>query len=120
VEVVAVNDLLPLPQLAYRLKHDSVHGRYGGTIEVKDDFMLVDGRPIRVTAIKDPAALGWAKSGADVVLESTGLLDTRQERGASEPKTSDFVLVDALDGLHTPPNPLWKARVGRGESTRRL
>jgi glyceraldehyde 3-phosphate dehydrogenase len=73
VRVVAVNDLLELPHLAYLLKHDSVHGKLEHRVEVKDRMLVVDGRPIRVTAEKDPAASDWSAAGADVVLESTGV-----------------------------------------------
>jgi glyceraldehyde 3-phosphate dehydrogenase len=81
VQVVAINDLLDLPRLAYLLKYDSVRGRFGRTLEVKDQTLLVDGRSIRVTAAKDPAACEWGNIGVDVVLESTGLFLT-QERAA--------------------------------------
>src|SRR5258708_1813652 len=56
VEVVAINDLLELPHLAYLLKYDSVHGPFRHDLVVKDRFLLVDGRPIRATCVKDPAA----------------------------------------------------------------
>ena len=76
VQVVAVNDLLDLPQLAYLLKHDSVHGRFRRDVAVKDRFLVVDGRPIRTTAVKDPAESAWGDVGADVVIESTGIFLT--------------------------------------------
>jgi glyceraldehyde 3-phosphate dehydrogenase len=77
VEVVAVNDLLELPHLAYLLKHDSVHGRLRQEVAVQDGALLVDGRPIRATAVKDPAASAWGDAGVDVVLEATGIFLTR-------------------------------------------
>jgi len=73
VQVVAVNDLLELPHLAYLLKHDSVHGRFRQAVEVKDGSLIVDGRPVRATAVKDPAASAWGDVGTDVVIESTGI-----------------------------------------------
>jgi glyceraldehyde 3-phosphate dehydrogenase len=79
VEVVAVNDLLELHQLAYLLGHDSVHGSLGREIAVKDAFLVVDGRPIRATAVKEPAAAAWGDVGVDVVIESTGILLTREK-----------------------------------------
>ena len=78
VQVVAVNDLLELPHLAYLLRHDSVHGRFGHDVAVKDRSLLVDGRPIRATAVKDPAASAWGDAGVDVVIESTGIFLTRE------------------------------------------
>src|SRR3954468_22865385 len=82
VEVVAVNDLLDLPQLAYLLKHDSVHGRFRQEVAVKDNFLLVDGRPVRATAVKDPAASAWGDAGVDVVIESTGVFLTKEKTEA--------------------------------------
>ena len=78
VQVVAVNDLLELPHLAYLLRHDSVHGRFGHDVAVKDRSLMVDGRAIRATAVKDPAASGWGDAGVDVVIESTGIFLTRE------------------------------------------
>jgi glyceraldehyde 3-phosphate dehydrogenase len=82
VEVVAINDLLDVRQLAHLLKYDSVHGRLGRSVEVRDNFLVVDGRPIRTTAGKDPASLAWADVGADVVIESTGAFLTREKSEA--------------------------------------
>jgi glyceraldehyde 3-phosphate dehydrogenase len=79
VEVVAVNDLLELRQLAYLLKHDSVHGTLPRPVAVKDDFLLVDGRPLRATAVKDPASSAWRDVGVDVVIESTGIFLSRDK-----------------------------------------
>jgi glyceraldehyde 3-phosphate dehydrogenase len=79
VQVVAVNDLLDLPQLAYLLKHDSVHGRLEHDLAVQDRFLLLDGRPIRATAVKDPAASAWSDADVDVVIESTGIFLTKDK-----------------------------------------
>src|SRR5579863_2062432 len=79
VEVVAVNDLLELRQLAYLLKYDSVHGRLGRAVVVKDSSLVVDGRPVRATALKDPAASDWGDAGVDVVIESTGVFLTQEK-----------------------------------------
>jgi glyceraldehyde 3-phosphate dehydrogenase len=81
MRVVAINDLLELPHLAYLLKHDSVHGKLRHQVELKDRMLVVDGRPIRVTAVKDPGASEWSAAGVDVVLESTGVfLSTESAR----------------------------------------
>jgi len=79
VQVVAVNDLLELPHLAYLLKHDSVHGRFRRDVAIKDRFLMVDGRPIRTSAAKDPAAPAWGDAGVDVVIEATGIFLTREK-----------------------------------------
>jgi glyceraldehyde 3-phosphate dehydrogenase len=76
VEVVAINDLLDVDHLAYLLKYDSVHGRFAGTVEVKDGQLYVNGKHIRVTAEKDPKALKWDEVGVDVVAECTGFFTT--------------------------------------------
>ena len=77
VEVVSINDLIPPETAAHLLKYDSVTGRFNGTVEAADGAIIVNGRTIPVTAEKDPAALGWADKGVDMVLESTGVFRTR-------------------------------------------
>jgi glyceraldehyde 3-phosphate dehydrogenase len=79
VEIVAVNDLLDLRQLAYLLTYDSVHGKLGRPVTVKDSFLVVGDRPIRVTAAKDPAESAWGDAGVDVVIESTGIFLTKEK-----------------------------------------
>ncbi len=82
IEIVAINDLLEPAYLAYMLRYDSVHGRFDSEIAVDGNTLIVDGRKIRLTAEKDPAALKWGAVDADVVVESTGLfltLDTCQK-----------------------------------------
>ena len=76
VDVVAINDLLDVEHLAYLLKHDSVHGKFDGTIEVKDGNLVVDGKTIRVTAERDPKNLKWDEAGAEVVADCTGIFTT--------------------------------------------
>lgn len=76
VEVVAINDLLEVDHLAYLLKYDSVHGRFNGTVEVKDGHLLVNGKTIRVTAERDPKNLKWDEVGVDIVAECTGIFTT--------------------------------------------
>jgi len=78
VEFAAVNDITDPPTLAHLLKYDSVHGRFPGTVEVRDDGLVVNGRPIRVTAIKEPEKLPWRELGVDLVLESTGRFTDRE------------------------------------------
>jgi glyceraldehyde 3-phosphate dehydrogenase len=76
VEIVGVNDLLDPDHLAYLLKYDSVHGKFNGTVEVKDGHLVVNGKTIRVTAERDPKNLKWNEVGADVVAECTGIFTT--------------------------------------------
>ncbi|GAB4163800.1 MAG: type I glyceraldehyde-3-phosphate dehydrogenase [Winogradskyella sp.] len=76
VDVVAINDLLDVEHLAYLLKYDSVHGRFDGTVEVKDGHLVVDGKTVRVTAERDPKNLKWDEVGTDIVAECTGIFTT--------------------------------------------
>ncbi len=78
IEVVGINDLLEPDYLAYMLQYDSVHGRFKGSIAVDGATLIVNGKRIRLTAEKDPAALRWGDIGADVVVESTGLFLTKE------------------------------------------
>ena len=78
IEVVAINDLLDPEYLAYMLKFDSVHGRFKGEVAVEGNDLIVNGKKIRLTAVKDPAELKWNEVGADIVIESTGLFLTKE------------------------------------------
>jgi glyceraldehyde 3-phosphate dehydrogenase len=102
VQVVAVNDLLDLPQLAYLLKHDSVHGRLDHDVAVKDRFLMVDGRPIRTTAVKDPAESAWGDAGAEVVIESTGIFLTKEKTAAHLRAGARRVIMSAPPKDDTP------------------
>jgi glyceraldehyde 3-phosphate dehydrogenase len=73
IEVVGINDLLEPDYLAYMLKFDSVHGRFKGEVSVDNGHLIVNGKKIRLTQERDPAALKWNDIGADVVVEATGL-----------------------------------------------
>jgi glyceraldehyde 3-phosphate dehydrogenase len=89
IEIVGINDLLEPDYLAYMLKHDSVHGQFKGTIAVEGNTLIVNGKKIRLTALKDPAELKWGEIGADIVVEATGLFltkDTAQKHIAAGAK----------------------------------
>ena len=73
IEIVGINDLLEPDYLAYMLQYDSVHGRFKGTIAVDGSTLVVNGKRIRLTALKDPGELKWSELGVDVVVESTGI-----------------------------------------------
>ncbi|HET6827900.1 MAG TPA: type I glyceraldehyde-3-phosphate dehydrogenase [Ramlibacter sp.] len=73
IEIVGINDLLEPDYLAYMLQYDSVHGRFKGSVSVEGNTLIVNGKKVRLTAEKDPAALKWGDVGADVVIESTGI-----------------------------------------------
>ncbi|CAC9550325.1 glyceraldehyde 3-phosphate dehydrogenase,cytosolic [Leishmania infantum JPCM5] len=78
IEIVGINDLLDAEYMAYSLKYDSTHGRFNGTVQVKDGALVVNGKTIRVTSERDPANLKWGEIGVEVVVESTGLFLTHE------------------------------------------
>ncbi len=78
IEIVAINDLLEPDYLAYMLRYDSVHGRFKGEVGVDGHTLIVNGKKIRLTAVRDPAELRWNEVGADIVVESTGLFLTKE------------------------------------------
>jgi glyceraldehyde 3-phosphate dehydrogenase len=79
MEVVSINDLTDAKTLAHLLKYDSVHGRFDGTVEAKENSIVVNGREVQITSVKDPAELGWDKLGVDVVIEATGVFRTKEQ-----------------------------------------
>jgi glyceraldehyde 3-phosphate dehydrogenase len=102
IEVVGINDLLEPDYLAYMLHYDSVHGRFKGTIAVDGHTLVVNGRKIRLTAVKDPAELKWNEVGADVVIESTGLFLTKETAGKHIAAGAKKVLMSAPSKDDTP------------------
>jgi glyceraldehyde 3-phosphate dehydrogenase len=73
IQFVGINDLVPPDNLAYLLKHDSTHGKFNGTVEAKEDGIVVDGKFVKCVSVRNPAELPWGQLGADMVVESTGL-----------------------------------------------
>ena len=78
IEVVAINDLLDTDYIAYLLKYDSTHGLFDGEVTVDNNSLVVNGKTIRITSERDPAALKWNEVDVDVVVESTGLFLTKE------------------------------------------
>ncbi len=78
VQIVAINDLTDVPTLAHLLKYDSVHGKFGLSVEAKGDALVVNGVEIKIYAQKDPATLPWKDLGVDVVIESTGIFTDKE------------------------------------------
>lgn len=78
-EIVAVNDLGDCENLAYLLKYDTVYGRYGKNVEVKNGNLVVDGKEIKFLQVKDPAGLPWKDLKVDIVIESTGLFESYEK-----------------------------------------
>ncbi|GGA92723.1 MULTISPECIES: type I glyceraldehyde-3-phosphate dehydrogenase [Agarivorans] len=76
IEVVGINDLIDVEYMAYMLKYDSTHGRFNGSVEVVDGNLVVNGKTVRVTAVRNPEELKWDEIGVDVVAEATGIFLT--------------------------------------------
>ena len=98
LEVVAINDITDAGTLAHLLAFDSTYGRLGRTVEHTPDSIVVGGTPIAVLAERDPAAIDWAKLGANVVIESTGLFRTREAAGLHLKGGARKVLISAPGG----------------------
>jgi glyceraldehyde 3-phosphate dehydrogenase len=95
LEVVAINDLMDPEYMAYMLQYDSTHGRYNGTIEVKNGNLVIDGQSIRSTMIKDPLELKWNEIGVDCVVECTGLFTTLEAAQAHITAGAKKVVISA-------------------------
>jgi glyceraldehyde 3-phosphate dehydrogenase len=102
IEVVGINDLLEPDYLAYMLKYDSVHGRFKGDVSVDGNTLVVNGKPIRLTAVKNPAELAWGDVGADIVVESTGLFLTKETAEAHLKAGAKKVIMSAPSKDDTP------------------
>ena len=102
IEVVGINDLLEPDYLAYMLKYDSVHGRFKGEVSVDGSTLIVNGKRIRLTALKNPAELKWDEVGADVVVEATGLFLTKDTAEAHLKAGAKKVIMSAPSKDDTP------------------
>ncbi|MEI6127007.1 MAG: type I glyceraldehyde-3-phosphate dehydrogenase [Pseudomonadota bacterium] len=102
IEVVGINDLIDVGYMAYMLKYDSTHGKFNGTVEVKDGKLVVNGKAIRITAEKDPANLKWNEIGAEYVVESTGLFLDRAKAEAHIKAGAKRVVLSAPSKDDTP------------------
>ena len=102
IEIVGINDLIAVDYMAYMLKYDSTHGRFSGTVEVKDGHLVVNGKTIRVTAEKDPANLKWNEIGAEYVVESTGLFLEKAKAEAHIKAGAKRVVLSAPSKDDTP------------------
>ena len=102
IEIVGINDLIDVEYMAYMLKYDTVHGRFKGTVEVKDGKLVVNGKPIRVTAERNPEDLKWNEVGAEYVVESTGLFLTKEKAEAHLKAGAKRVVMSAPSKDDTP------------------
>jgi glyceraldehyde 3-phosphate dehydrogenase len=102
IEVVGINDLIDVEYMSYMLRYDSTHGRFKGTVEVKDGSLVVNGKSIRVTAERNPADLKWGDVGAEYVVESTGLFLTKETAEAHIKAGAKKVVMSAPSKDSTP------------------
>ena len=104
IEVVAINDLLPVDYMAYMLKYDTMHGRFEGTVDydLEKSLLIVNGKEIRVPACKNPAEIAWGAVGAEYVVESTGLFLTKEKSQAHIEAGAKYVVMSAPSKDDTP------------------
>lgn len=102
IQVVAVNDLIDVEYMAYMLKYDTVHGRFNGSVEIKDGKLVVNGFPVRVTSEKNPADINWGEAGAEYVVESTGIFLTKEKAQAHIDAGAKRVIMSAPSKDDTP------------------
>jgi len=95
VEIVAANDLGSVPAMAHLLKYDTVMGRLDATVEATDEGILVDGKLLKITAIRDPKDLPWKELGVDIVVESTGFFTDRDKAAAHLEAGAPYVIISA-------------------------
>ncbi len=95
LNIVAINDLTDAKTLAYLLKYDSVHGTLNAAVEATDDQILIDGKPLKVLAVKDPKELPWKSLDIDVVIESTGRFTDRESAGKHLSAGAKHVIISA-------------------------
>ena len=100
--VVGINDLIDVEYMAYMLKYDTMHGKFDGSVEIKDGNLVVNGNVIRVTAEKDPANLKWNEVGAEYIVESTGLFLTKEKAQAHIAAGAKKVIMSAPSKDDTP------------------
>ncbi len=98
IRIVAINDLGDANTNAHLTRHDTAHGRFPGSVEVRDNDLVVNGDRIRVVSERDPARLPWAELGVDVVHESTGLFTSKEKAGAHLQAGAAKVIISAPGG----------------------
>ncbi|HOT54626.1 MAG TPA: type I glyceraldehyde-3-phosphate dehydrogenase [Bacteroidales bacterium] len=102
IEIVGINDLIDVDYIAYMLRYDTVYGQFQGSIEVRDNKLVVNGKSIRVTAEKDPINLKWNEIGAEYVVESTGLFLTKEKAQGHLAAGAKRVIMSAPSKDDTP------------------
>ncbi len=93
--VISVNDLLDINHLAYLLKYDSVHGPFDGSVEVSENRLVINGRPIKITAERDPNNINWSEIGVDIVAECTGIFTSIEKASSHINSGAKKVVISA-------------------------
>jgi len=102
IQVVGINDLIDVNYMAYMLKYDTIHGRFDGTVDIKDGNLVVNGNAIRVTSEKNPADLKWSAIDAEYVVESTGLFLSKDKAQGHVDAGAKYVVMSAPSKDDTP------------------
>lgn len=104
IEVVAINDLLPVDYMAYMLKYDTMHGHFEGTVDydLEKSLLIVNGKEIKVSACRDPKEIAWGEKGAEYVVESTGLFLTKEKAQGHIEAGAKYVVMSAPSKDDTP------------------
>ncbi len=104
IEVVAINDLLPVDYMAYMLKYDTMHGHFDGTVDydLEKSLLIVNGKEIKVSACRDPKEIAWGEKGAEYVVESTGLFLTKEKAQGHIDAGAKYVVMSAPSKDDTP------------------
>ena len=101
-EIVGINDLCPVDYLAYMLKYDTMHGKFGGDVSSAENAIIINGKSIPVFAERNPADLPWGELGAEYVVESTGLFLTKEKSQAHIDAGAKKVVMSAPSKDDTP------------------
>ncbi|KAG8767869.1 hypothetical protein FRC20_005598, partial [Serendipita sp. 405] len=96
IDILAVNDpFIDLQYMAYMFKYDSTHGRFKGSVEVKDGKLVIEGKAVTVFAERDPSVIPWGSVGVDYVVESTGVFTTVEKASAHLKGGAKKVIISA-------------------------
>lgn len=102
IQIVGINDLIDIEYISYMLRYDTMHGKFEGSVDIKDGKLIVNGNAIRVTAEKDPANLKWGEIDAEYVVESTGLFLTKEKAQAHIAAGAKYVVMSGPSKDDTP------------------
>jgi len=102
IQIVGINDLLDVNYISYMLRYDTIHGKFDGTVDVKDGKLIVNGNAIRITAEKDPANLNWKEVEAEYIVESTGLFLTKEKAQGHIAAGAKYVVMSGPSKDDTP------------------